>query len=128
LPDDIPAPLRAIIAKALAGDINHRYHSADEFERDLRAFVERRTPAASGQKVSWEANATLQKNGATQVVRPPSNPTRLTSRPISVPLKSAAPRKRRIVVSTLAIAHLTGILLPDLKYHRTFAKQARLRA
>ena len=32
--------LRAIVAKALAGDINHRYHSAEEFEQDLRAFLD----------------------------------------------------------------------------------------
>ena len=50
LPDDIPTPLRAIIAKALAGDINHRYHSAEEFERDLRAFVERRVSAVTAQR------------------------------------------------------------------------------
>jgi tetratricopeptide (TPR) repeat protein len=123
LPDDIPPPLRAVIAKALAGDINHRYHSAEEFERDLRAFLEKRVPIATGQKVSWEANATVQKNGV-PAIRQQSRPTKLTSRPVSaVPLKRQS-RKRRLVVSTLAIAHLAGILagllmlLPVAYYYR----------
>ena len=80
LPDDIPAPLRAIIAKALAGDINHRYHSAIEFEQDLRAFLDQREPAAASQKSNWDANATIQKN-AVAAARPASNPTKLTTAP-----------------------------------------------
>jgi serine/threonine protein kinase len=145
LPDDTPAPLRAIIAKALAGDINHRYHSAEEFERDLRAFIERRVPVAAGQKVSWEANATLKKDGAVPVpVRPPSNPTKVTSRPVAVvplnanppkamPLKAKQP-KRRLMVSNLAIAHLAGVLagllmlMPVAYYYRISKATEPLRA
>ena len=127
LPDDTPAPLRAIIAKALAGDINHRYHSAQEFETDLRAFLDQRQPAAINQKASWEANATLQKNNGPTVRTSPgpnSNPTRLTSRPVPpVPVR-AFPRKRKFLLSNLAIAHLAGILagllmlLPVVYYYR----------
>ena len=138
LPDNIPVALRAIIAKALAGDINHRYHSAEEFEKDLRAYLEQREPAATKQRSSWEANATLQKNPP----RPSSNPTRLTVNPINVPAKpnkaiaiplaakkvvntpGAVRRKGRFEFSNLAIAHLAGILagllmlLPVVYYYR----------
>ncbi len=138
LPDDIPAPMRAIIAKALAGDINHRYHSADEFERDLRAFLDQRQPAATNQRMSWEANETIQKNGpVTPAPRPAANPTRLSSRP-SMPTRltpqPAAPvhlkpvkvklRTGRFEMGNLAIAHLAGILagllmlLPVVYYYR----------
>ena len=33
LPDDCPPPLNAIVAKALAGDLELRYRSAEEFEK-----------------------------------------------------------------------------------------------
>jgi tetratricopeptide (TPR) repeat protein len=131
LPDDIPLPLRAIIAKALAGDINHRYHSAQEFEKDLRAFLEQREPAAASQRTSWDANATIQR------AAPAPNPTRLTARPINVlskptrlavstPLKviRPAPKPAPFELSNLAIAHVAGILagllmlLPVVYYYR----------
>ena len=125
LPDDIPAPLRAIVAKALAGDINHRYHSAEEFERDLRAFLAQREPAAAGQKSSWEANATIQRNGnAAANPTKLTKPTKLTSKPlVSSPVKLKL-RPRRFEVGNLAIAHLAGILagllmlLPVIYYYR----------
>jgi serine/threonine protein kinase len=139
LPADIPAPLRAIVAKALAGDINHRYHSAEEFERDLRAFLEQREPSAAGQRVSWEANATIQKNGIPIAQpapmprssnKPPSSskqsaPTKLTARSAALgpPIKLKL-RPRGFEVGNLAIAHLAGILagllmlLPVAYYYR----------
>ncbi len=81
LPDDIPVPLRAVVAKALAGDINFRYHSAAEFEQDLRAFLEHREPVAASQKTSWDANATIAKNVPLLPARPSANPTRLSNAP-----------------------------------------------
>jgi len=129
LPDDIPAPLRAIIAKALAGDINHRYHSAQEFEKDLRAFLEQREPAAASVRASWDANATVKRSA------PVSNPTRLTAKPINVLSKPASvaaplkvirplPKPAPFELSNLAIAHVAGILagllmlLPVVYYYR----------
>jgi serine/threonine protein kinase len=61
LPDDIPGGLRSIVSKSLAGDINHRYHSAQEFENDLRAFLGRREPIAIHQSARWDANATIDR-------------------------------------------------------------------
>ena len=120
LPEDTPAGLKAVIYKALAGDINHRYHSAADFERDLRAFLEQREPAATSQKSSWDANATLQKNPA-----PParsfsngtdqySNATKLTSNAVSQYSKATkltgnqtlppANATKRIVAKAVALA------------------------
>lgn len=148
LPDDVPAPMRAIIAKALAADINYRYHSTQDFERDLRAYLDQRQPAATGLRGLWESNATIQKNGqrpGAAPVRPSSNPTRLTANPTrltsrpSVPTKLAPRpvqppppaipvkvklRTRRFEMGNLAIAHLAGILagllmlLPVVYYYR----------
>ncbi len=139
LPDDVPLPLRAIIAKALAGDINHRYHSAQEFEKDLRAYLEQREPAATKLRTSWDANATIQKNGPPppiQVPRANSNPTKLVAspinrlaKPVAAPLKvmkpGVVPQARvRFELSNLAIAHMAGILagllmlLPVVYYYR----------
>ena len=38
LPEDCPAALRAIVAKALAGDLEQRYRSAQEFENRLTSL------------------------------------------------------------------------------------------
>src|SRR5579875_143168 len=62
LPQDCPAPVRCIIAKALAGDMARRYASAEAFEGDLRAYLEARptTAEAEGEPV-WDGNATIEK-------------------------------------------------------------------
>ncbi len=121
LPDDIPAALRAVVAKSLAGDINHRYHSADEFEKDLRAFLDQRAPLATNQGARWDANATIDKKlplaanygkptTAVKVMPPAAKPTKVS-------LKADGPSLPRVIVKTkrwelgnLAIAHLAGIL------------------
>jgi hypothetical protein len=63
LPPGCPPALASIISKALASDVNRRYGTAAEFEKDLRAFVaDKPTGAAHSKQVSWwESNATLQK-------------------------------------------------------------------
>jgi len=63
LPGDCPARLRAIISKALAADIERRYGSAADFERDVRAFVEDQPTAAECEKLpAWDANETLRSD------------------------------------------------------------------
>lgn len=137
LPEDIQPPLRAIVAKALAGDINHRYHSAQEFETDLRAYLDQRAPIAGSQKATWEVNATLQKNNPAPAPAPPrpnSAPTRLTARPVPAATLNPPRRKRRFELSSLAIAHLAGILagllmlLPVVYYYRIQRATEPLRA
>ncbi|HEX4810857.1 MAG TPA: serine/threonine-protein kinase [Bryobacteraceae bacterium] len=62
LPDDCPAPLRTVIAKSLAPNKDRRYPSAEEFERDLRAFVAGEPVAAAMEKQDfWNANDTINK-------------------------------------------------------------------
>jgi len=65
LPEACPGPLKAIIRKALAGEIERRYVSAAAFERDLQMFVQNRPTSAETEKVrAWDANATLDKGPA----------------------------------------------------------------
>ena len=63
LPDDCPSGLKAIITKALAGDLHQRYVSAAAFESDLRLFLQGRGTVAERQKrVAWNSNATVEKS------------------------------------------------------------------
>ena len=65
LPANCPPALRAIISKALAADLEHRYSSATEFESDLCAFIEDRPTAAENEKLpSWDTNETVRKSPA----------------------------------------------------------------
>lgn len=62
LPPDCPPPLRAVISKALAAELERRYTSAMEFESDLRALLEGRPTAAENERTpSWESNETVRK-------------------------------------------------------------------
>ena len=61
LPASCPKGLRAIANKALARDPRRRYGSAREFQSDLQAFLEHRTPAAELERRSvWSPNATIE--------------------------------------------------------------------
>ena len=65
LPESCPAPLKAIITKALAADASRRYPTAAALESDLRAFLQhRRTVAETERLPSWDSNATIEKAGA----------------------------------------------------------------
>jgi serine/threonine protein kinase len=61
LPASCPKGLRAIVTKALTPDPRRRYASASEFQADLQAFLEHRTPAAElERRSSWSPNATIE--------------------------------------------------------------------
>jgi serine/threonine protein kinase len=63
LPDDCPSGLKAIITKALAGDLHQRYVSAAAFESDVRSFLQNRATVAERQKrVAWNTNATVERS------------------------------------------------------------------
>ncbi len=117
LPENCPAWLKAIIAKALAADIEKRYPSAEAMERDLRAFEQGHVPVAAQQPLrSWDTNATLDRHVAN------GTPTRLAPhRPVPQP---AATRAKRKTFSSVAIALLVGVLvglvifIPISYYHR----------
>ena len=82
LPDSCPLELRAVVARALSGDVDRRYASAEAFETDLRAFLEGRPSQVPVEKAGcWNANATLvhqhedkQENGGKRDEHVPSPP------------------------------------------------------
>jgi serine/threonine protein kinase len=62
LPEGCPAGLKAVIRKALAGEMENRYGSAAAFEEDLRLFLaDRPTLAETEKQHAWEANPTVEK-------------------------------------------------------------------
>ena len=62
LPEGCPAVLKAILNKALAGDLHQRYVSAAAFENDLRLFLQNRpTVAETERRTSWNMNPTVEK-------------------------------------------------------------------
>ena len=62
LPPDCPTALRAIITKALAGDLHQRYVSAALFRDDLQLFLQNRpTMAERESRVAWNSNETVSK-------------------------------------------------------------------
>jgi hypothetical protein len=63
LPEDCPPPLKAVIRKALAGDIENRYPTAGALEDDLRKFVDGLPTLAETEKQpAWEVHATVEKD------------------------------------------------------------------
>jgi hypothetical protein len=102
LPDTCPAGLRAIIRKALAGEMQNRYTSAAAFEQDLRLFLDNRlTQAETEKQHAWEANPTVEKARETSVQ------PRKTLREIVVALE-------RVWVPVAAVA--VGLVLGALIY------------
>jgi serine/threonine-protein kinase len=149
LPDDCPAPLKAIVAKALASDLELRYRSTDEFESDLRSYLADQPVTATRDHISWNSNETIDKSAPpapakpTARVEPPTaapkarnNPTRLTTS--QLPTAPAAPSHRwhfmRPGSTNLAIALIAGIFagllvfIPLGYYFRIYNEMAPLRA
>ena len=152
LPDDCPASLKAIVAKALAGDLALRYRSTDEFEKDLRAYLADQPVIATRDHISWDSNETIDRSGdrlappappkPTSRLESPTapkarnNPTRLTTS--QLPTASAAPSHRwhfmRPGSTNLAIALVAGIaagllvFIPLGYYFRVYNEMAPLRA
>ena len=62
LPEGCPAALKAIIRKALAGEMENRYASAAAFQADLQNFLlHRPTQAETEKQHAWEANPTVER-------------------------------------------------------------------
>jgi serine/threonine protein kinase len=130
LPESCPAPLKAIVGRALAGDIARRYPSAEAFESDLRAFMQDQpTAAEQDREAPWDSNATVERH-------PPEAPVveaKLSSRPHA---KIAVIRGRKLwnELTNVSIALLAGILvglvifIPIGYYYRLWAAAGPLRA
>jgi len=110
LPDEVPADLKAIVARALATNIDCRYPSAEAMGKDLLAFIEDR-PIERPQENSQPADAKA------TVLRQPKPPVASGVHQIDA-LKDAVHGKRpQILVKpavrdlpNVAIALLSGIL------------------
>jgi serine/threonine protein kinase len=148
LPEDCPAPLKAIVAKALAGDIELRYRTADDFEKDLRAFLGNQPVTAMRDRIAWDSNATIDKSAPPfrpAPVTPPqpnapkarSNPTRLTTSQM-LPRPLAVQQHRwhfmRPGTTNVTIALIAGLLaglivfVPVVYFLRIYNEVAPLRA
>jgi len=100
LPPTCPAPLKAVIRKALAPDAERRYRSAGAFGDDLKAFLEGAVTIAEGEtRAAWKPNPTVESGQA-------SKPKR-TRRP--TPARSALRIAARMVSALGYI--LAGMLL-----------------
>jgi len=60
LPVSCPRGLRAIVSKALGPHAAQRYHSAEEMQADLQAFLEQRVTQAERERRGWSPNSTLE--------------------------------------------------------------------
>jgi hypothetical protein len=70
LPATCPAPLKAVIGKALAPDAARRYKSAAAFGDDLKAFLEGApTAAATEKRGAWKPNPTVESGWASKPKR-----------------------------------------------------------
>jgi eukaryotic-like serine/threonine-protein kinase len=104
LPDDCPAEMAQIVAKALARDLSCRYSSAEAFEADLLAFLENRvTQAAQERLQNGKANATIFRRPA---MLAPKFADAIPRRRVRVRFIKNAPQD----VTNLAIALLAGVL------------------
>ena len=149
LPDDCPAALKAIVAKALAGDLELRYRSTDEFENDLRAYLADQPVTATRDHVSWDSNETIDKSAPPAPAKPTArvepasapkarhNPTRLTTSQLPTAAPPAASHRWHFMrpgSTNLAIALFAGIaagllvFIPLGYYFRVYNEMAPLRA
>ena len=87
LPEDCPLGLKAVITKALAGDLHQRYVSAAAFREDLQLFIQsRQTSAEKENRVAWTSNETIEKprvDHATIDRKRPFLPKRLDTRRVA---------------------------------------------
>jgi serine/threonine-protein kinase len=149
LPDDCPAALKAIVAKALAGDLELRYRSTDEFENDLRAYLADQPVTATRDHISWDSNETIDKSAPPAPAKPTArvesptapkarnNPTRLTTSQLPTGAPPAASHRWHFMrpgATNLVIALIAGIaagllvFIPLGYYFRLYNEMAPLRA
>ncbi len=124
LPADCPPVLRAIVGKALAGNLERRYRSAEAFENDLRAYlVDRATIAERERPAFGGANETVENDGAATLAKPKQNGTRIAAVRVKKPSSD---------LTNVAIALLAGILagllifLPVGYYYRSWSSAKSL--
>ena len=127
LPDACPPELKAIIRKALSGDLHRRYSSAAAFEDDLKLFLANE-PTLAGQepRASWSSNATVEKP---RQIRP-SLPTIAGSAAVFKPAWSKARTASALsVLGALCWGLLAGLVvfIPAGVYYFYWKQSAPLR-
>ncbi len=107
LPESCPSPLRGIVAKALAPDIRRRYQSAQEFESDLRCFLQNRLTVAE-MEAKNKADATVERPRA--AVSASKGAFAENHKPMVVPKVKLRHGKAWDDLTNVAIALLAGVL------------------
>ena len=131
LPEDCPTGLRAILNKALAGDLHLRYVSASAFESDLRLFLQDRVPIAETERrVAWRSNPTLEKPR----IRIPERVSSMAATVKQSVLRLKPDRARRVAsVLSILVALCWGLLagllvcVPAGVYYRFWRDSGPLR-
>jgi serine/threonine protein kinase len=112
LPEDCPAPLKAVIRKTLAGEIENRYSTAAALEHDLRLFLANGpTQAETEKQRAWEMNPTVEKDR-----KSPQSSQRKASE-IVAQLQAILPRLKKVWIPAAAIA--VGLVIGALVYIET---------
>jgi eukaryotic-like serine/threonine-protein kinase len=107
LAEDCPAALKSIVAKSLAADLERRYQSAEDFESDLRAFLEDRATAAARERTFvWDANATVEKYPVET-----GDETQAGNKPASQKKRSFGQLFMRAWLSNITLALAAGLLV-----------------
>lgn len=126
LPEACPEPLRAVIFKALAGNLKQRYQSAESFKSDLQAFLDDRATIAASEPVISDSNETVERQPSPAATRLAKS---VTPRPAPLPRL-----RRRSDGSNIAVALLAGMLaglllfMPIGYYYHVLAATASLRS
>jgi serine/threonine protein kinase len=129
LPESCPASLRAVVAKALAPDIQRRYQSAQEFESDLQCFLQdRETLAEAELRASSTLGKTVERPRAVpNSAKPPAPDAR---KPVVIPKVRLRHKKAWDDWTNIAIALLAGtltglLLFIPISYSYRFARLTR---
>ncbi len=119
LPEDCPAPLKAIVSKALAADSSRRYATAAALEQDLRLFLDRKPLAVASREPAWDVNATVEKPRAARAA--PSVEARKWPRWLT---------DFKLIGGSLIAGLVIGLLcfLPASHFYRYWMSSAPLRA
>jgi serine/threonine protein kinase len=109
LPEDCPAPLKAVIRKTLAGEIENRYPTAAELEQDLRLFLGNRpTQAETEKQRAWEVNPTVEKD------RTSPRAVQKKASEMAGQLQAFWPRLKKVWIPAAAIT--VGLVIGALAY------------
>lgn len=125
LPESCPDALKAIIGKALAGNLQQRYQSAESFKSDLQAFIGDRPTVAESEPIVSESNETVERQNSAAA-------TKLAKS--EIPQKLPLLKSRRSDFGNLAVALLAGVLaglllfMPVGYYYHVRAATSPLRA